>query len=157
MMTLLQEIHAKTGKHSYTDHCFITNLFRELKTSPTKKFLPFVDQLKSSRIMGDIFLPSDIIQKLDKMHRNMVADGSWKNTNKKDTKILAITSMVNEMKTKYSMLAEKVSFKGDTGKPGSQKKKDDGSPNDGKKQTKTRRPKWQVTKKGNTIKQEGRK
>jgi hypothetical protein len=27
MMTLLQEIHAKTGKHSCTDQCFTTNLF----------------------------------------------------------------------------------------------------------------------------------
>ena len=27
MMTLLQEIHAKTGKHSYTDQRFITNFF----------------------------------------------------------------------------------------------------------------------------------
>jgi hypothetical protein len=47
MMTVLQEIHAKTGKDSYTDQRFITNLFRALETSPTKKILAFVDQLKS--------------------------------------------------------------------------------------------------------------
>jgi len=76
MMTLLQEIHAKTGSHSYTDQRFITNLFRALEASPTEKFLSFVDQLKSSWIMEDISLPSEIIAKLDKMHRNMVADGS---------------------------------------------------------------------------------
>ncbi len=62
MMTLLQEIHAKTRMHSYTDQRFITNLFRALETSPTKKFLSFVDQLKSSWIMEDIFLPSEIIK-----------------------------------------------------------------------------------------------
>ena len=62
--------------------------------------------------MEDISLPSDIIQKLDKMHRNMVADGSWNNTNKKDTKIVALNSMVNNMKTKCGMLMKKVLFKG---------------------------------------------
>jgi len=48
MMTLLQEIHAKTGMHSYTNQCFITNLFCALETSPTEMLLSFVDQLKSS-------------------------------------------------------------------------------------------------------------
>jgi hypothetical protein len=88
--------------------------------------------------MEDISLPSDIIKKLDKMHHNMVADGSWNNTNEKDTKIVGLTSMINIMKTKYNMLVKKVSFKGDTSKSGSQKKKDDGSSNNGKKPTKTR-------------------
>jgi hypothetical protein len=68
MMTLLQEIHAKMGMHSYTDQHFVTNLFCALETSPTEKFLSFVDQLKSSWIMEDISLPSEIITKLDKMH-----------------------------------------------------------------------------------------
>jgi len=93
MMTLLQEIHAKTGSHSYTDQRFITNLFRALEASPTKKFVSFVDQHKNSWIMEDISLPSEIIAKLDKMHRNMVVDGSWTTTNEKDTKILALTTM----------------------------------------------------------------
>jgi hypothetical protein len=155
MITLLQEIHGKTGKHSYTNQRFITNHFCALETFPTVKFLSFVDQLKISWIMEDISLPSDIIQKLDKMHQNMVADGSWTNTNEKDTKIVALTSMVNDMKMKYGMLAKKVSFKGNPCKPGSQPKKADGFPNNGKKQTKTRCPEWQVTKKGNTIEHEG--
>ncbi len=48
MMTFLQEIHAKMGSHSYTDQRFLTSLFRALAAFPTKKFLSFVDQLKSS-------------------------------------------------------------------------------------------------------------
>ena len=98
MMTLLQEIHAKTRMHSYTDQRFITNLFRALETSPTEKFVSFVDQLKSSLIMEDISLPSEIMKKLDKMHHNMVADGSWIITNEKDTKIVVLPpTMVNDM------------------------------------------------------------
>jgi hypothetical protein len=156
MMTLLQEIHAKTGSHSYTDQRFITNLFRALEASPTEKFLSFVDQLKSSWIMEDISLPSEIISKLDKMHRNMVADGSWTTTNEKDTKIVALTTMVDDMKKKYGALAKKVSFQGDATSSNS-KKKGGATQGDGKKQTKARCPEWQVTKKGNTMEHEGRK
>jgi hypothetical protein len=72
--------------------------------------------------MEDISLHSEIIQKLENMHCNMVADGSWNNTNEKDSKIAALASMVNDMKSKYGMLTKKVLFKGNTGKPSSQKK-----------------------------------
>jgi hypothetical protein len=41
--------------------------------------------------MEEITTSSDIIVKLDKMHKNMVADGSWVTTNEKDTKIVALT------------------------------------------------------------------
>ena len=64
--------------------------------------------------------------------------------------------MVNDMKTKYGALAKKVLFKGEP-TPGSFKKKGGGSTDNGKKPTKTCCPKWQVTKKGNTIKHKGRK
>ena len=155
MMTVLQEIHAKTGQHSYTDQRFITNLFRALESSPTEKFLHFVDQIKSQWIMEDISDPAQIILKLDKMHRNMVADGSWLNTNEKDTKIVALTSALQEVKKKFGDLAKKVSFdqdkpKGSSGKKGGEKSKE-------KRQTKARCPEWQVTKKGTTIEHDGRK
>jgi hypothetical protein len=106
--------------------------------------------------MEDITLPSNIIQKLDKMHCNMVADGSWLNTNEKDTKIMALTSAIQEVKKKYSELAKKVLFDGGP-KGGSPNKKGVASSAAGKQQMKTCCPKWQVTKKGNTIDHEGRK
>jgi hypothetical protein len=154
MMTLLQEIHVKTGKHLYTNQHFLTNLFRALESYPTEKFLSFVDQLKSQWIMEDITLPSDIIQKLDKMHHNMVADGSWLNTNEKDTKIVALTSAIQEVKKKYGELTKKVSFDGGP-KGGSPNKKGGASSAAGNQQMKTRCPEWQVTKKGNTIDHKG--
>jgi hypothetical protein len=106
--------------------------------------------------MEDITLPSNIIQKLDKMHRNMVVDGSWLITNEKDTKIVALTSAMQEVKKKYGELAKKDSF--DSGaKGGSSSKKGGASSASGKQQTKTRCLKWQVTKKGNTIDHRGYK
>ena len=68
MMTVLQEIHAKTGALSYTDQQFITNLFRAVSTSPTEKFLIFIDTLKSTWIMEEISDSAAIILKMDKMH-----------------------------------------------------------------------------------------
>jgi hypothetical protein len=49
MMTVLQEIYAKTGKHLYTDQRFITNLFHALESSPSEKFSP---SLTNSRASG---------------------------------------------------------------------------------------------------------
>ena len=118
MMTVLQEIHAKTGASSYTDQRFITNLFQAVSTSPTDTFLNFVDQIKSNWIMEKISNPAEIILKLDKMHRNMVVDGTWLITNKKDTKIVALTSALKSVKKKFGELAKKVSFSGDGKKDG---------------------------------------
>jgi hypothetical protein len=63
--------------------------------------------------MEEISDPAQIILKLDKMHCNMVTDGSWLNTNKKDTKIVALTSALQEVKKKFGDLAKKVSFEQD--------------------------------------------
>ena len=65
--------------------------------------------------MEDISDPADIILKLDKMHRNMVADGTWLNTNKKDTKIVALTLALNNVKKKFGKLSKKIRITGDTG------------------------------------------
>ncbi len=106
--------------------------------------------------MEDISLPSEIIQKLDKMHHNMVADGSQLITNKKDTKIVALASAIQDVKKKYGELAKKVSF--DSGTKGtSSGKKGNSSSVAVKQQTKARCPKWQVTKKGTTIEHDGHK
>ena len=160
MITILQEIHAKSGATSYTDQCFITNLFRALSSSPIEKFLLFVDQLKTQWIMEEITASSAIIVKLDKMHKNMVADGSWVTTNEKETKIVALTSSFQEIRKRVGELAKRVSFSGDNKSGGDSKKNGGGKGNatDGSaKSTKTCCPEWQVTKKGSSLTHEGKK
>jgi hypothetical protein len=105
--------------------------------------------------MEEISDPTQIILKLDKMHCNMVADGSWLTTNKKDTKIVALTSAIQEVKKKFVDLAKKISFDQDKSKFPS--KKGGEKSGSGKRQTKARCPEWQVTKKGQTIEHKGRK
>ena len=86
----------------------------------------------------------------------MVADGTWLNTNKKDTKIVALTSALQEVKKKFGDLAKKVSF--DQDKPKGTRKVSGNESNSGsKRQTKAHCPEWQVTKKGNMIEHEGYK
>ncbi len=110
VMIVLQEIHVKADKHSYTNQRFVANFVCALESSPTEKFLVFVDQLESQWIMEEISLPSDIILKLDKMHHNMVVDGTWINANEKDTKIVSLTSALQEVKKKFGDLVKRVSF-----------------------------------------------
>ena len=56
--------------------------------------------------MEEITSSSDFIEKLDKMHRNMVADGSWVTRIKKDTKIVALTSSFQEIWKRVGKLAK---------------------------------------------------
>jgi len=131
-----------------------------LSSSPTEKFLLFVDQLKTQWIMEEITTSSAIIVKLDKMHKNMVADGSWVTTNEKDTKIVALTSSFQEIRKRVGELAKRVSFSGDNKSGGDSKKNGGGKGNatdGGVKSTKTRCPEWQVTKKGSSLTHEGKK
>jgi hypothetical protein len=86
----------------------------------------------------------------------MVADESWLNTNKKDTKIVALTSAIQDVKKKNGELAKKVLFDGGT-KGGSSGKKGNSSSAAVKQQTKACCPEWQVTKKGTTIEHDSRK
>ena len=96
-----------------------------------------------------------IIVKLDKLYKNMVHDGTWTNTNKKDNKIVALTSSFQEIKKKAGELAKCVTFSGgDSTKGGEGKSK---SSDGGAKTTKIGCPEWQVTKKGSSITQDGKK
>ena len=54
MLTMYQEIHSRTGKHSYNPPFFVTNLFRATLTYPVEKYEAFVDQLKQRWIMEEI-------------------------------------------------------------------------------------------------------
>ena len=96
MPTLYQEIHSKSGNLSYTKNSFLTNVFWACLTTPTEKFELFGDELKRKWIMEEITDPSDVISKLDKMHKNMVMEGEWKNTNEKDTKVVALTTKLKQ-------------------------------------------------------------
>ena len=45
MLRLFQDIHTRTGKESYKNFRFLTNLFHAVSTRPIEKFKAFTDQL----------------------------------------------------------------------------------------------------------------
>lgn len=52
--------------------------------------------------MEELNNKEDIILCLDKMHKNMVADGTRVNTNEKDTKVVALTTQLGDAKKRIA-------------------------------------------------------
>ena len=98
MLTVYQQIHSRTGKHSYTPCRFITNLFRATLTFPVKKYEAFIDQLKQRCIIEEITDEYDITNKMLKIDKNMTANGEWKMDTTKNQKIVALTTELVKMK-----------------------------------------------------------
>ena len=64
MLTMYQEINSRTGKHSYTTRCFITNIFRATLTCPVDKYEASIDQLKQRWILEEITDEYNITKKM---------------------------------------------------------------------------------------------
>jgi hypothetical protein len=146
MLQVLQEIHAKSGILSYTKCCFITYVFHTSLTSLTKKCVTFVDTLKNCLIMEEVTNQAPILTSLDKMYKNMAADGTWVNSNDKDTKIVALTTQLKQATKKLNELEKKVQTP--TKLNHSNKH---GNADTSKKTTRDQAKSWLVTKKGSTI------
>ncbi len=108
MHQIFQEIHAKSGIISYMERCFIKKVFCSCLTSPTKKFVTFVNTLKKCWIMEELTNQATILSSFKKMYKNMVADGSWVNSNNKDMKIIALTTQLKQATKKLNELEKKV-------------------------------------------------
>ena len=92
MLYLLQEIHATSRSTSHTSRRFLTNLFCACKTTPTEKCETFVESLKQKWTMEERIDHIDVIDRMDRTHENLVTNGSWKDTNDKNTKVVALTT-----------------------------------------------------------------
>jgi hypothetical protein len=152
ILQVLQEIHAKSGVLSYTERCFITNVFRASLTSQTEKFVTFIDTLKNCWIMGEVTNQATILTSLDKMYKNMVADGTWVNSSDKDTKIVALTTQLKQATKKLNELKKKVQTPTKLNHGNKR-----GGADTSKKTTKDQAKLWCITKKGSTIDHDGKK
>jgi hypothetical protein len=152
MLQVLQEIHAKSGVLSYTERCFITNVFHASLTSPTKKFVTFVNTLKNCWIMEEVTDQATILTSLNKMYKNIVANRTWVNSNDKDTKIVTLTTQLKQATKKLNELKKKVQ---------TPTKLNHGNKHGGadtsKKTTRDQAELWRITKKGSTINHDGKK
>ncbi len=58
--------------------------------------------------MEEVTDQATILTSLNKMYKNMVANGTWVNSNDKDTKIVALTTQLKQATKKLHELEEKV-------------------------------------------------
>ena len=105
---LQQEINAQKGEDYLKDDTLLTELFRAAEATKNEKFAGIVDNHKTQWITGKITDKNTIIQDLDKIYRNMVAEGSWGKTSDKDAKILALTTQYEKSKSRMAELEGRI-------------------------------------------------
>ncbi len=141
---------------TYSDSCFLTQLFCALKTTTNKSFDRTVKTLKDLWILQDPkYTAPFVIQTSCTKYVNLVGANKWNVTSAKDTKIIALTTALNDHKKKFNELKSKVESGGKIG--GNDGGKSGGTSGDGKKNGKLKMPEWRTKYVGKTTTQEGKK
>jgi hypothetical protein len=109
---LQQEINAEKGDDFLKDDKLLTELFRAAKATTNEAFAVEVCTAKNAWITGKQTDKNSIINELNVLYRNMVAEGSWKKTSTADSKIIALTTQVANLK---KQLGESVPMNGGKG------------------------------------------
>ena len=138
---LQQEINAEKGDDFCKDDKLLTELFHAAEATTNKAFALDICTTKNAWITGKQTDKNAIINDLNVFYRNMVAEGSWKKTSTSNSKIIALTTQVANLK---KQLNENDSKNGGKGKDPKKSNKAGKKGEDGKN--------WQYTKVGETIK-----
>ena len=97
---LQQEINAEKGDNFCEDDKLLTELFRAAEATTNKAFALDIRTTKNAWITGKQTDKNAIINDLSVLYCNMVAEGSWKKTSTLDSKIIALTTQVANLKKK---------------------------------------------------------
>ena len=135
---LQQEINADKGDDFCKDDKLLTELFCAAEATTNEAFALDIRSAKNAWITGKQTDKHAIINELNVLYRNMVAEGSWKKTSTADSKIIALTTQVANLKKQLGMK------NGGKGKDPKTSKKPGGKKEDGKN--------WRYTKVGDTTK-----
>ena len=153
METIWKEIkQLKPG--NYSDSRFLTQLFRALETTSNESFERTVEMLKDLWILQDpkCTVPFVIHTSCTK-YVNLVGANKWNVTSAKDTKIIALTTALNDHKRRFNKLKSKVESGDKVGNDSGGRE----SKNGGKKKSKLKVPEWRTKYVGKTTTQEGKK
>lgn len=93
-----QEINAEKGDNYCKDDMLLMQLFRAAETTTNDGFAFDVRQAKVAWMMGKNWDKTSIINDLCAVYRNMVADESWMKVSSADSKIIALTTQVKDLK-----------------------------------------------------------
>ena len=139
---LQQEINAEKCNDFCKDDKLLTKLFCAAEATTNETFALDLCTAKNAWITGKQTDKNAIINDLNVLYCNMVAEGSWKKMSTADSKIIALTTQVANLKKK---LGENNSKTGGKGKGKDQK-------NPTKNGKKDKGKSWRYTKVGDTIK-----
>ncbi len=95
---LQQEINAEKGNNFCKDDKLLTELFRAAEATTNEAFALDIRTTKNAWITGKQTDKNAIINDLNVLYRNMVAEGSWKKTSTSDSKIIALITQVANLK-----------------------------------------------------------
>jgi hypothetical protein len=139
---LQQEINAEKGNDFCKDDKLLTKLFCAAEVTTNKAFTLDICTAKNAWITGKQTDKNAIFNDLNVLYCNMVAEGSWKKTSTADSKIIALTTQVANLK---KQLKENDAKTGGKGKDPKNKSNNAGKKGDDDKN-------WRYTKVGDTIK-----
>jgi len=97
---LKQKINVEKGDDFCMDDKLLTELFRAAKATTNEAFALDICTAKNAWITGKQTDKNAIINDLNVLYCNMVAEGSWKKTSTADSKIIALTTQVAILKIK---------------------------------------------------------
>ena len=126
MEELQQQINAEKGEDFLKDDKPLSELFRAAEATTNDAFNLFVCIAKTNWITGKIRDKHVILNDLNVIYRNMVAVGSWKNVSSADSKIIALTTELKQLKKKYAESKNTSNFNGKGGGKAGQSKKEEG-------------------------------
>jgi hypothetical protein len=95
---LQQEINDEKGDDFCKDDKLLTELFRAVEATTNEAFALDICTAKNAWITGKQTNKNAINNDLNVLYCNMVAEGSWKKTSTADSKIIALTTQVANLK-----------------------------------------------------------
>ena len=108
MEEIQQEINAQKGEEYYKDDQFLSELFRAAKCSKNEVFKSQVQHLEMQYVTGKISDKTAIVSDLSNIYRNLLHKGQWKQTNDEKSKIIALTTKLEDQKKEMNGLRQRL-------------------------------------------------
>ena len=87
---------------AYDDNHFLTQLFRTLETTKNESFKRTVEVVNDKWILEDAtYMVACVIKTCNTKYQNLEGSNVWNNSSNKYTKIIALTTALNDQRIKF--------------------------------------------------------
>ena len=149
METTWKEIN-KEKPGTYDNTRFLREVFRALNTAKNDDFKQSLKPLKNQWILNpNAVTPVEVIQAANSFYKNIESEGSWSKVSEAETKVIALTAMVEKTKKEFIALQSKVAASKMTDN------KDNKSQSTGAKIDWEKQKEWRCKKVGATLSKDG--